>query len=125
MPHTLTHEQDHNAILLTFHGNFHIPDDLSGFVPQVVDILDNVMQAQTLIHDYRDIQITLDLLMRATEYSRKVRSRVVSHHPMFLQNILISENRLLHLSLSGFKKFGIADRMSIVSTLRKAYALCQ
>lgn len=125
MPYTLEHHKNKNAILITFYDDFVIPDDPNQYTSEVIAILDQCTQAQTIIYDYRDITVTLDLLMRATEYSRYNEGADITKHPLFGQNILVSENRVLEMSLNGFKKFGFGDKMSIVSSLDEAYTLCQ
>lgn len=125
MPYRLVYNQEQRTVLIDVYDSYDIPEDFDQSTIESIAILDAATEPHSVIYDYRKFEITLDLLMRATEYSRNMDIPDMTKHPMFAHNILVSESRLLHLSLNGFKKFGIGNKLSIVSDLEEAYALCK
>lgn len=125
MPYHLHHDPDKRAIVIDVYDYYDIPADITQSTLGCIDILNSVTQPYSVIYDYRKIEITLDLLMRATEHARNLETENMAEYPMFAQNILVSDNRLLQMSLRGFKVLGIASQINMVPSLEEAYQLSQ
>lgn len=120
MGYTFAALETHHATVSTFHSDFDVATEWDPLIEETVQYLDTVQQPVPLIIDITAYKVTTTAMLDVTR--KLLDSRRLLNHPMTRAFIVVTNDRMSSLAVSGLSKLGITVPMYSFATLEEALA---
>lgn len=122
MSYTIERLNDPAAYLVTLHEGFDPATEMRSYYTELIAQLDQETEPIDTIVDILAVSFGLNELFSATRQLQGMDINPTAH-PMSDTFILVSNNNLMKLSVDGFRKFGIVNKVHIVKSVNEALSI--
>jgi hypothetical protein len=121
MSYTIERLNNPNVYVTTLHADF-VGEEVKPYYQELTELLDKEQSPLTVILNVREVPVVFENLLKITSESMRT-----EHQPYQHRNckglIIVSDDRLVNMSLDGFRKFGIAKNIQGARSMEAALAL--
>lgn len=122
MSFSITRSTTHQAIIIVFEDEYDFAKDAPVSDQQMWDMLEQEDQPVAVIANILEYRLGVENLFRGTNAAMKSNIKPYKH-PNCATLIIVSNHKLLQMSIDGFNKFGVAKSVKSAKSLDEALAM--
>lgn len=122
MSYTIERKNNPAHYLVTMPEDFNLDTDLVAYFRELARDIKNEAKPLSVVLDMLNYSVSLNDLLSATKDLMDIDENPYQH-PNAKQLIIVTDSKMIKMSMDGFRKFGIVKKFHAVDSLNEAMRL--